>query len=112
MTSSDVPFWGPDFAALNRQDPEIAAVLLCELDRQREGLQLIASENFTSPAVLAVLGSTLSGRRHSLVLITPTCNHTRVPAPTSQRMRRSWFPATPFLRCLCRTVVTSRMAQR
>ena len=62
MTSSDVPFWGPDFAALNRQDPEIAAVLLGELDRQREGLQLIASENFTSPAVLAVLGSTLSNK--------------------------------------------------
>ena len=62
MTSSDVPFWGPDFAALNRQDPEIATVLLDELDRQREGLQLIASENFTSPAVLAALGSTLSNK--------------------------------------------------
>ena len=62
MTSSDVPFWGPDFDALNRQDPEIATVLLGELDRQREGLQLIASENFTSPAVLAVLGSTLSNK--------------------------------------------------
>ncbi len=62
MTSSDVPFWGPDFDALNRQDPEIATVLLGELDRQREGLQLIASENFTSPAVLAALGSTLSNK--------------------------------------------------
>src|SRR5689334_11811718 len=52
-------FWGPDFGALEHQDPEIAEVILGELTRQRGGLQLIASENFTSPAVLAALGSTL-----------------------------------------------------
>src|SRR5664279_2453761 len=56
------PFWGPDFDALQREDPEIAAVVLGELDRLRGGLQLIASENFTSPAVLAALGSTLSNK--------------------------------------------------
>ena len=55
-------FWGPDFARLRREDPEIAHVLLDELDRQRGGLQLIASENFTSPAVLAALGSTLNDK--------------------------------------------------
>jgi glycine hydroxymethyltransferase len=55
-------FWGPDFASLERDDPEIAHVLLAELDRQRGGLQLIASENFTSPAVLAALGSTLNNK--------------------------------------------------
>ena len=55
-------FWGPDFAALRRDDPEIAEVVLGELDRQRTGLQLIASENFTSPAVLAALGSTLTNK--------------------------------------------------
>jgi glycine hydroxymethyltransferase len=55
-------FWGPDFASLERADPEIADVLLAELDRQRAGLQLIASENFTSPAVLAALGSTLTNK--------------------------------------------------
>jgi glycine hydroxymethyltransferase len=59
---SDVPFWGPDFAALQSEDPEIASVILGELDRLRGGLQLIASENFTSPAVLAALGSTLSNK--------------------------------------------------
>src|SRR3954454_6521159 len=59
---SDVPYWGPDFGALQDQDPEIAAVILGELDRLRGGLQLIASENFTSPAVLAALGSTLSNK--------------------------------------------------
>jgi len=58
----DTTFWGPDFAELEREDPEIARVLLDELDRQRHGLQLIASENFTSPAVLAALGSTLTNK--------------------------------------------------
>ena len=56
------PFWGPDFDALQQTDPEIAGVVLSELDRLRGGLQLIASENFTSPAVLAALGSTLSNK--------------------------------------------------
>jgi glycine hydroxymethyltransferase len=56
------PFWGPDFDALQAEDPDIAAVVLDELDRLRGGLQLIASENFTSPAVLAALGSTLSNK--------------------------------------------------
>jgi glycine hydroxymethyltransferase len=56
------PFWGPDFDALQAEDPDIAAVVLEELDRLRSGLQLIASENFTSPAVLAALGSTLSNK--------------------------------------------------
>jgi glycine hydroxymethyltransferase len=56
------PFWGPDFDELQQTDPEIAAVVLGELERLRGGLQLIASENFTSPAVLAALGSTLSNK--------------------------------------------------
>jgi glycine hydroxymethyltransferase len=60
MTST--PFWGPDFDALQAEDPEIAGVVLDELTRLRSGLQLIASENFTSPAVLAALGSTLSNK--------------------------------------------------
>ncbi|MDT5029919.1 MAG: glycine hydroxymethyltransferase [Actinoplanes sp.] len=55
-------FWGPDFAALEREDPEIAGIVLDELERQRGALQLIASENFTSPAVLAALGSTLTDK--------------------------------------------------
>ncbi len=61
MTASDT-FYGSDFAQLQSQDPEIADVLLGELERLRGGLQLIASENLTSPAVLAALGSTLSNK--------------------------------------------------
>lgn len=61
MASTD-HFWGPDFGALAAVDPEIAQVLDDELGRLRGGLQLIASENLTSPAVLAALGSTLSNK--------------------------------------------------
>jgi glycine hydroxymethyltransferase len=59
---SSETFYGPDFALLGQQDPDIAAVLLSELKRQQTNLQLIASENFTSRAVLAALGSTLSNK--------------------------------------------------
>ncbi|GAA1274660.1 serine hydroxymethyltransferase [Pseudonocardia aurantiaca] len=62
MSEQSTPFWGPDFHALQHQDPEIAGVVLDELARLRGGLQLIASENLTSPAVLAALGSTLSNK--------------------------------------------------
>ena len=55
-------FYGPDFKLLSQQDPDVAAVLLSELKRQQTSLQLIASENFTSRAVLATLGSTLSNK--------------------------------------------------
>ena len=55
-------FYGSDFDALAEFDPEIAGVLLSELDRIRGGLQLIASENMSSPAVLTALGSTLSNK--------------------------------------------------
>ena len=132
---SSTPFWGPDFDALQAEDPEIAGVVLGELDRLRSGLQLIASENFTSPAVLAALGSTLSnkyaegypgrryyggcaesstrprrsaspGPRSCSAPSTPTCSRTRAPAPTSRRTRRSASPATPCWRCRCRTAAT------
>ncbi|WP_269853198.1 serine hydroxymethyltransferase [Streptomyces sp. RPT161] len=51
-----------DFDVLRRQDPELAGVLLAEYERQTAGLQLIAAENFASPAVLAVLGSPLANK--------------------------------------------------
>ncbi|MFE6777149.1 serine hydroxymethyltransferase [Streptomyces sp. NPDC057702] len=54
--------WGADLDALRRVDPEIAGVLLGELDRQSDGLQLVAAENFTSRAVLCALGSPLANK--------------------------------------------------
>lgn len=56
------PYYGPDFGLLQQRDPEVAQVLVDELDRLRDGVQLIASENFASPAVLAALGSTLTNK--------------------------------------------------
>ncbi|MEV0483031.1 serine hydroxymethyltransferase [Streptomyces sp. NPDC050508] len=47
---------------LRRQDPELAEILLGELERQSTTLQLVAAENFTSPAVLAALGSPLANK--------------------------------------------------
>ncbi|AIS00551.1 serine hydroxymethyltransferase [Streptomyces glaucescens] len=47
---------------LRAQDPELAELLLGELARQSTTLQLIAAENFTSPAVLAALGSPLANK--------------------------------------------------
>ncbi|MEV0439377.1 serine hydroxymethyltransferase [Streptomyces spectabilis] len=50
------------YAALRRQDPELAEVLLGETTRQSTSLQLIAAENFTSEAVLTALGSPLANK--------------------------------------------------
>ncbi|PWJ24473.1 glycine hydroxymethyltransferase [Branchiibius hedensis] len=59
---STTPFYGSDYDELAAFDPDIAGVLLSELERLRGGLQLIASENMSSPAVLTALGSTLSNK--------------------------------------------------
>jgi glycine hydroxymethyltransferase len=49
-----------DFLVQN--DPQVAAIIDKELQRQRTHLELIASENFTSPAVLAAQGSVLTNK--------------------------------------------------
>ena len=47
---------------LSETDPEIAAVLAAELDRQRHTLEMIASENFVSRGVLQAQGSVLTNK--------------------------------------------------
>ncbi|MBU0759642.1 MAG: serine hydroxymethyltransferase [Candidatus Omnitrophica bacterium] len=47
---------------LKRIDPEIFSVIEKELKRQRANIELIASENFTSPAVLEAQGSVLTNK--------------------------------------------------
>ena len=47
---------------LHTYDPEIAAVLDQELQRQQHNLELIASENLVSPEVMAVMGSALTNK--------------------------------------------------
>ncbi len=47
---------------VSQYDPELAAMMGRELDRQEYGLELIASENFASPAVIAAMGSILTNK--------------------------------------------------
>ncbi len=47
---------------LRETDPEIYEVILSEMERQADGLELIASENFVSPAVLEATGSVLTNK--------------------------------------------------
>jgi glycine hydroxymethyltransferase len=47
---------------LRHADPEIAAAIAREVERQQTSLELIASENFTSPAVLEAMGSALTNK--------------------------------------------------
>jgi glycine hydroxymethyltransferase len=51
-----------DFEAMLSSDPEVQKILGDELDRQRTTIQLIASENFTSTAVLAATASVLTNK--------------------------------------------------
>ena len=51
-----------DFKAIGQVDPELCASMRAELTRQREHLELIASENFVSDAVLAAMGSHLTNK--------------------------------------------------
>jgi glycine hydroxymethyltransferase len=49
-------------SSLEKSDPEIWAVIERERTRQRDGLELIASENYTSPAVLEAAGTVLTNK--------------------------------------------------
>ncbi|MBI5601342.1 MAG: serine hydroxymethyltransferase, partial [Gemmatimonadetes bacterium] len=52
----------PPGEVLRAQDPELAGYIEEEIARQSDGLELIASENFVSPAVLEALGSPLTNK--------------------------------------------------
>ena len=51
-----------NFDFLTETDPVVAELIECELQRQQNHLELIASENFTSPSVLAAQGSVLTNK--------------------------------------------------
>ncbi|MBM4118590.1 serine hydroxymethyltransferase [bacterium] len=51
-----------DWEAVRQADPELHATLIGERRRQEEGLEMIASENFVSPAVLQAMGSVLTNK--------------------------------------------------
>jgi glycine hydroxymethyltransferase len=64
MSSSSWADWNrcPPGDALRKADPEIADLIREETDRQIHGLELIASENFVSPAVMEAMGSPLTNK--------------------------------------------------
>ena len=47
---------------VGKTDPEVAAAMSDELMRQRRNIELIASENIVSPAVMAAMGSVLTNK--------------------------------------------------
>ena len=51
-----------DLKLIAATDPEVAAAMELELSRQRDHIELIASENFVSPAVMAAMGSPLTNK--------------------------------------------------
>ncbi len=50
------------FEQIQAEDPEVAEAMCAELDRQRQNIELIASENIVSPAVMAAMGSHLTNK--------------------------------------------------
>jgi glycine hydroxymethyltransferase len=54
--------YAASWEALRDSDPEVADAIAAELGRERSTVRLIASENYTSPAVLAALGSTMTNK--------------------------------------------------
>jgi glycine hydroxymethyltransferase len=52
----------PTFDALRKQDPAIFAALEGEMRRQREGVELIPSENYISPAVMEAMGNCFNNK--------------------------------------------------
>ena len=51
-----------DFETIVKTDPEIAEAIKKEMNRQNSHIELIASENFTSPAVMAAMGSPMTNK--------------------------------------------------
>src|SRR5258708_15320239 len=62
MTSWTEWSCSPPGEALRQADSEIAALIEEEIERQNNGLELIASENFVSPAVMEAMGSPLTNK--------------------------------------------------
>ena len=111
--------------SLEDRDPEIARAIGQELGRQRDEIELIASENIVSAAVMEAQGSVMTnkyaegypGRRYyggcqyvdiaeNLAIERacncsaahlPTCSPTRAARPTRACSRHSCSPATPSL---------------
>jgi glycine hydroxymethyltransferase len=60
--AKDTPMFERKLSTLADTDPEIAAAIQAENQRQEDHIELIASENYTSPAVMAAQGSQLTNK--------------------------------------------------
>ncbi len=98
------PAWlHPDYftAALDRIDPVIAEAITDEHVRQRDVIELIASENIVSQAVLEAQGSVLTsgwpsiGPQPCSGAASPTCSHIQAFTPTWRCSWPCWNKATP-----------------
>ena len=92
---------------LQKADPEVARSMARESGRQQDHIELIASENFVSEAVLAAMGSVLTNKyaegypahryyapASSTGRTTPTCSPTAAPRPTWPSTSPFWLRAT------------------
>ena len=88
---------------VNAADPELGAAMERELTRQRENIELIASENIVSPAVMAAMGSvpaSCSGQS------TPTSSPIPAHRPTLPCILPCWSWAIPSWAWTFRRAVT------
>ena len=77
---------------IRQADPQVADAIEAELNRQRSHIELIASENFVSPAVMAAMGSCLTNKYAEGYPAASTSTCSRIPA--RRRIRRCTSPCS------------------
>ena len=79
-----------DFSEVKNYDPELAEAMENELTRQRTNLELIASENLVSKAVMAAMGSHLTNKyAEGYPVVFELCGMNRFVVPVCRCGRRS-----------------------
>ena len=94
---------------VNAADPELGAAMERELTRQRENIELIASENIVSPAVMAAMGSVLTNKYAEGLpgkQSTPTSSPIPAHRPTLPCILPCWSWAIPSWAWTFRRAVT------
>ena len=86
---------------VERYDPELGAAMQRELGRQRQNIELIASENIVSPAVMAAVitaaASTSIRSSRSPLTAPASCSARSMPTSSRTPAHRPTWPST--LRC-------------
>jgi glycine hydroxymethyltransferase len=87
----DSGFFSESLAA---RDPAVADAIRQELGRQRHEIELIASENIVSAAVMEAQGSVMTNKYAEGYPGQPMCSRIRAARPTRACSRRSCRPGT------------------